>query len=328
MVASASRAPRLDRVSIPHPIPYQGSKRRLAPQIQRCLPAGIDRFYEPFAGSAAMSLYMARRELARRFVIADCLPPMIELWQSIVERPEKIASAYARLWSGQQQADESYYYRIRDRYNRLQDPTDLLYLICRCVKNSIRFNSAGQFTQSVDRRRLGTRPDGMGRSLAGASLLLRGRSEFRCGDWRDTTADACGPDFIYLDPPYMGTTIGRDKRYRQQLPQADLVTGLEHYNRQGLRFAVSYDGLTGTRDYGPPLPATLGLRRLLIDAGWSTQATLHGRSERTYESLYLSPFGRQPAVQGEPDHRRCEPAPLDRAAPRWTHGPVPPDIPA
>ncbi|MHC1480797.1 DNA adenine methylase [Frateuria aurantia] len=276
-------------MSIPHPIPYQGSKRRLAPLIQPHLPATIDRLYEPFAGSAAMSLYMARRQLARYFVIADCLPAMVELWQAIVTHPDQVASAYARRWQGQTEGDSQYYNRVRDRYNTHQDPADLLYLICRCVKNSIRFNASGHFTQSVDHRRLGTRPDTMARSLHGASQLLLHRSEFRCGDWRETTADATPHDFVYMDPPYLGTTIGRNKRYRQQLPQEELIAGLQIFNGRHLRYALSYDGMTGERSFGPPLPPELNLRRLLLDAGLSSQATLHGRRETTYESLYLSP---------------------------------------
>jgi DNA adenine methylase len=96
-------------------------------------------------------------------------------------------------------------------------------------------------------------------------------------------------DFVYLDPPYLGTTIGRDKRYARQLGRDELIEGVESLIERGARFALSYDGMTGGRSYGPPLPEALGLSRLLLDAGVSSQATLSGRSERTVESLYLSP---------------------------------------
>ena len=193
------------------------------------------------------------------------------------------------VWRGQPQADPEYFNRVRARYNRERDPVDLLYLICRCVKNAVRFNASGEFTQSVDRRRLGMHPDRMREAILGASGLLRDRVEFRHGDWLRTTADAGARDFLYLDPPYLGTSIGRDKRYHRQLAQADLVEGLATLRARGARFALSYDGSTGGRHYGPPLPEHLGLTRLLIDAGRSSQATLAGRNERTVESLYLSP---------------------------------------
>ena len=49
----------------PHPIPYQGSKRRLAAAILAHAPS-CARLIEPFAGSAAISLAAAARGLARR----------------------------------------------------------------------------------------------------------------------------------------------------------------------------------------------------------------------------------------------------------------------
>jgi len=52
---------------------------------------------------------------------------------------------------------------------------------------------------------------------------------------------------------------------------------------------VSYDGRTGEKQYGEPLPADLKLLHLEIRVGRSTQATLLGRNCVTYESLYLSP---------------------------------------
>lgn len=274
---------------LPHPIPYQGSKRALAPLIGPHIPRSVDVWFEPFAGSAAMTLWAAHHGIARRYVIADTLATIAHLWQAIIGEPEATAERYRRVWLGQGDGDADYFNRVRARYNAAADPVDLLYLVCRCVKNAVRFNARCQFTQSVDRRRLGMQPDRMASAIAGAALLLRGRTEIRSGDWLATTVDAGENDFIYLDPPYLGTTVGRDKRYARQLRRDELVAGLENLLERRVPFALSYDGMTGKRTYGPPLPAALGLSRLLLDAGTSSQATLSGRSERTIESLYLSP---------------------------------------
>jgi DNA adenine methylase len=276
-------------VRLPHPIPYQGSKRALAPLIGAYIPSDVDVWFEPFAGSAAMTLRAIHNRIARRYVIADVLEPIARLWQAIIDEPEATAERYRHVWVGQREGDAGYFNRVRVRYNASHDPVDLLYLICRCVKNSVRFNAQGLFTQSVDRRRLGMQPDRMEAAIAGAALMLRGRTEVRSGDWLATTADAGAKDFIYLDPPYLGTTVGRDKRYTRQLGQEQLIAGLENLLERRARFALSYDGMTGGRTYGPPLPTALGLSRLLLDAGTSSQATLLGRSEATVESLYLSP---------------------------------------
>jgi DNA adenine methylase len=157
------------------------------------------------------------------------------------------------------------------------------------VKNAIRFNPNGRFTQSVDKRRLGMRPEKMEAQIVGVSSLLRGRAEFRVGDWLATTADARPDDFVYMDPPYLGTSIGRDKRYHQQIRQEALIDGLRVLRKRHICFALSYDGRTGDKEYGPPLPDDLGLTRLSLHAGISSQATLSGRKEETIESLYLTP---------------------------------------
>lgn len=276
-------------MNLPHPIPYQGSKRKLAQAIARYLPEKIETFYEPFAGSAAVTIYAAYHGLAPRFVLADSLEPMIDLLRAIVEQPEETAGEYRALWYGQADGGDDYFNRVRDRYNDAGHHVDLLYLICRCVKNSVRFNRFGCFTQSVDRRRLGMRPGKMRASIHGVSNILRGRVEFRVGDWLETTEDARPVDFVYMDPPYLGTSTGRDKRYHRQMMQDELVMGLERLRQRTIPFALSYDGATGGKEYGPPLPKALGLTRLLLNAGTSSQATLNGRREETVESLYLTP---------------------------------------
>ncbi len=225
-------------------------------------------------------------------MIGDSLPAMIELWRGIVERPHETAERYRILWS-QQHGDADHYGRVRARYNIGHDPLDLLYLICRCVKNAVRFNTRGEFTQSADQRRMGMHPDRMRNAIEAASSLLRDRVELRCGDWLETCADASARDFVYLDPPYLGTSTGRDKRYHAQLTREALLDGLAQLRTRGVPFALSYDGATGTKKYGPPLPAHLQLAHLLLDAGRSAQATLNGRNERTIESLYLSPDNRR-----------------------------------
>ena len=232
---------------LPHPIPYQGSKRKLAPIIGRYIPDGVETFFEPFAGSAAMTIYAAYHRRAARFVVGDSLESMVLLLRSIVVEPEQTARRYREIWEGQRDGGHGFFNEVRDRYNEERDPVDLLYLICRCVKNAVRFNGGGRFTQSVDKRRLGMHPDKMQSAIMGVSSILRHRTEFHVGDWQETIAGAGTGDFVYLDPPYLGTSIGRDKRYHQQLMQEELIAGLEELRRREVPLALSYDGMTGGR---------------------------------------------------------------------------------
>lgn len=274
---------------LPHPIPYQGSKRGLSPLIGQYVPNDLKTWYEPFAGSAAMSLWAAHHITPKRIILADVLEPICDLWRAIIDRPEATAARYNLVWRGQENGGPGYFNEVRARYNAERDPVDLLYIICRCVKNAVRFNRKGDFTQSVDKRRLGMAPQKMAAAILGASALLRGRTEVRNGDWISTTSDAKIGDFVYMDPPYLGTSVGRDKRYAEQLASDRLVEGLNILLENKTAFALSYDGSTGGKEYGPPLPEELGMTRLLLHAGKSSQATLTGRDEETIESLYLSP---------------------------------------
>jgi DNA adenine methylase len=273
---------------LPHPIPYQGSKRRLAEAIGLIVPKNIGTWYEPFAGSAAMSIWAARHRNPDKIVLGDSLGSLTALWELIIADPAGAADRYECVWHGHAQSDLGYFNEVRTRYNDNGDPIDILYLMARCVKNAVRFNRKGHFTQSVDKRRLGMRPEKMRNAMRGASELLKGRTVVRTGDWTVTTADARNGDFIYLDPPYMGTSIGRDLRYAEQMTQERLIVGLENVLERKLSVALSYDGSTGEKVYGPPLPDYLEMTQTFIHTGRSTQSTLSGKADETIESLYLS----------------------------------------
>ena len=92
-----------------------------------------------------------------------------------------------------------------------------------------------------------------------------------------------------MDPPYRGVCGNRDQRYLPKVDHDEFCGWLSKLNDRNIMFAVSYDGRTGTKTYGEPLPDCLKLTQLEVRAGRSTQATLLGRSAVTYESLYLSP---------------------------------------
>jgi len=208
-------------LSPPHPIPYQGSKRKLAPKICKLFPKNIDTLIEPFCGSAAITLFSAQHNLAKRFLISDKQPELVELLFQIINKPDIIIREYTRIWNGYIDGDTEYFNKIRDKFNIFRDPADLLYLIVRCVKNAIRFNSSGNFTQSADKRRRGTNPKKITESIHRTSLLLKNKTKIMCNDFQNIIKMADNNDFIYMDPPYYGTSLGKDKRYFSQVIKED-----------------------------------------------------------------------------------------------------------
>lgn len=274
--------------TLPHPIPYQGSKRNLAPEILRYFPPKSNILYEPFAGSAAITIAAAANGLASRYHINDLNKPLMALWREIVENPESISSKYRELWIEQLSDPKSYFFKVRDEFNKNARPELFLYLLARCVKGSVRYNSQGEFNQSADNRRKGMKPEKMRQHIFGVSSLLRSRIEITAKDYRDILEQATPEDLVYMDPPYQGVCCNRDPRYYEAVDIADFIIALDSLNRRGIRYLVSYDGRTGAKTYGETLPQELNLTLIELYAGRSSQATLLGRKDITIESLYVS----------------------------------------
>lgn len=276
-------------MKIPHPIPYQGSKRNIAKYILPFFPHEIDTLVEPFAGSAAISIAAACFGKASRFHLNDINKPLISLWDEIIHHPPKIADGYARLWNEQAGRERKYYDFVRDEFNKTKKPDYLLYLLARCVKASIRYNSKGEFNQSPDNRRLGRNPDQMRDDIFAVSNLFRERTVLTSDDYRTILEPVTQNDLVYMDPPYQGVCSNGDPRYYSSGIEFDVfMQVLKTLNYGRISFILSYDGRTGEKTHGKTLPAELELDKIEVDAGRSTQSTLLGRSDVTYESIYLS----------------------------------------
>lgn len=276
-------------MKLPHPIPYQGSKRNLADQILRYFPDSFDRLVEPFAGSAAISIASAYYFKANHFVINDINEPLIKLWDNIINTPKSIIKHYHDIWHGQHGNEEEYYYEIRDKFNQTHKPEYLLFLLAKCVKAAVRYNAQGDFNQSPDKRRLGRTPQMMRDSILRVSQLLKGKTEIFSADYTNILDFATADDLVYMDPPYQGTGQNGGFNYAGNIEFDDFVISLFELNKKEIPFILSFDGKTGDKSFGNPLPDNLNLTKIEINAGRSTQATLLRRREFTYEAVYLSP---------------------------------------
>ena len=246
------------------------------------------RLVEPFAGSAAISTACAVGGRAGEFWINDFNKPLAELVALLINHPEVACDAYREIWRDATADPLEQFYSVREQFNRTNDPGLLLYLLARCVKGSVRYNADGFFNQSPDKRRLGTQPLRMRQNVLEFSRLLRGKSIVTSLDYRDVLENTHQGDVIYMDPPYQGVCGVPDSRYFSGIAYDDFVTALDRLNSRGVRYVISYDGRLGDRSYGIPLPESLNLTLVEIEAGRSSQATLSGRNDITFESLYLA----------------------------------------
>ena len=276
----------------PHIVQYQGSKRNLAPQILQYIPKRFNRLIEPFAGMAAITIAVAKQRRADHYLLNDLNEPLVNVLKECIKHPQRLIDDYTRVWSEQltyQGGSVEHFYKVRDDFNKgNQSAANMLYLLARCVKGSVRYSSSGQFNQSPDKRRMGTNPKNLARNVFLISSYLKDKTEFSSVDYREVTRNARRGDVVYMDPPYQGVCSLRDNRYFSGIDFNDFVECVDDLNRRGIDFIISYDGTCGDKQYGIDLPEELGLRKIMLNAGLSSQSLLLGKKETTVEALYLS----------------------------------------
>lgn len=277
---------------VPHIVQYQGSKRILAPQILQYMPRRFKRLVEPFSGMAAISIAVAAEGRAETYRINDLNKQIIDLLECAVNSPEDLITRYSGIWNEQfsyPAGHLEHYYHVRDRYNDGEhSPEIMLYLLARCVKGAVRYGKNGNFNQSPDKRRNGTNPQNLSKNVRHISMLLKGRVAFSAVDYAGIFHLAEPGDLVYMDPPYQGVSDTKDSRYLSGVSFDEFADALEILNCKGIDFIVSYDGACGGQSYGKELPERLNCKKIMLNAGVSSQSTLLGRRDTTFEALYLS----------------------------------------
>lgn len=274
----------------PQPFQYQGSKRAIASAILSKLDMrSYSLLMEPFAGSAAVSIRAVMEGKVNSIWLNDVNEPLIDLWNAILHDTENLIEQYTEIWELQKNNPKEHYNKVRARFNADPKPADLLYLLSRAIKGAVRYNSVGEFNQSPDNRRLGTRPTELAIRLRVISTAMNSCTYTSSIDYRDLIDKYEIGQVWYMDPPYEGVSKQRDSRYLSTIGRNEFEEFLDQLNDRRVPFLLSYDGRTGERTYGQPLDSELGLERIEIPAGRSASSTLQGRDEKTIEYLYLSP---------------------------------------
>ncbi len=275
-------------MKIPHPIQYQGSKRNLATVILKYFPKKIERVVEPFAGTGAISIACASAGISKKYWLNDYNRPLSQLLEMIINKAEELSDFYEELWNQQHSNSIAHYYKVREEFNKTNNPKLFLYLLSRCVKGSVRYNNEGYFNQSPDKRRKGARPHNMRKNIYGVSFLLKNKVIISSLDYKEMIHNIKTTDLVYMDPPYQGVCRDKDNRYYSSIDHCEFIIFLSELNTKKVPYLISYDGKCGNKKYGNYLPDNLRLKRIELEAGRSSQATLLGKKDITFESLYLS----------------------------------------
>lgn len=256
------------------------------------MPQRFNRLIEPFSGMASISIATAFTNKSKNFFINDINKPLILLLKEAIEYPDRLIQAYENIWNDQftfSKNHTDHFYYVREKFNKGNiDPEIMLYLLARCVKGSVRYGKNGNFNQSPDKRRHGTHPQNMSHNIFSISSLLKGKAQFSYINYKEIFDMAQKGDILYLDPPYQGVCLNKDNRYYSPIDFDEFCTSLEKLNNNNIDFLLSYDGVCGDKSYGKELPSSLKCKKIILNAGTSSQQTLLGNRMITYESLYIS----------------------------------------
>jgi site-specific DNA-methyltransferase (adenine-specific) len=264
---------------VPSLIKWTGSKRSQAAKIRALMPP-YSRYCEPFLGGGAL-LYLAASPGS---IASDIYEPLIQLWKTVQADPETLIRNYRNQWAQLQADFPGHFYKVRDRFNREQDPLDLSFLMRTCVNGIVRFNDKGEFNNSFHLSRKGMTPERFENAVRLWSERIQG-VRFLCQDYEATVATTQPGDFVYFDPPYAGS----NQRYTSDLDCERLFRVLDDLNRRGVKWALSFDGHRGSLDLTHPVPKGLYKRKFLLASGNSPVGkVLNGPVEEVKESLYLN----------------------------------------
>ena len=210
----ALRSPRAQRVArafvpqAPHApsaapaapiIKWVGGKTKLLPELLARMPPHHERYYEPFAGGAALFFRVA----PRRAVLSDSNTDLIGLYTTVVNDVEAVIRKLER---HRAEHDQRHYYEMRARWNEqgasmtaVERAAAFIYLNKTCFNGLWRVNRAGDFNVPIGRYT--DPPICVPETLRAAQAALA-RARLRSGDYRQAVEDAARGDFIYFDPPY------------------------------------------------------------------------------------------------------------------------------
>jgi DNA adenine methylase len=180
-------------------VKWVGGKTNLVPELLARAPTKFGRYFEPFAGGAAL-FFALRPERAQ---LADVNADLMDVYRAVAG---DTAAVIRGLRQHAREHSSDHFYATRSSWNARRSTWTLtrraaafIYLNKTCFNGLWRVNRAGNF--NVPMGRYTDPPICVPDALHAASEAL-GRAELRTGDFRETVRDAKRGDFVYFDPPY------------------------------------------------------------------------------------------------------------------------------
>lgn len=219
---------------------WAGGKSQLLPELVKRIPEGYTKYFEPFAGGAALFFHLQPRTA----YLVDINEDLINTYRVIKEQVDALICDLK-----QHVYQEDYYYRIRniDRTEAYQSWTDvqkasrLIYLNKTCYNGLYRVNAKGQFNTPFGSY---SNPTILNEAnLRVCSRALR-NTKLITGSFSAIARRISSDDFVYFDPPYAPLSetanfTGYSQGGFDASMQVKLRDLCDRLDRRGVRFMVS-----------------------------------------------------------------------------------------
>jgi DNA adenine methylase len=214
---------------------WAGSKRKLLGELRALTPSRLERYIEPFAGSAALFFDL----LPGRSVLGDLNPEVIATYAAIRDTPGEVSRHLHHI-----PKTRDAYYALRSldpsQLNNVERAARLIYLMKACFNGVYRTNQQGFFNVPMGNKFFAL-PAPEVINIASQTLQ---DVDLICGDFAQTTARAGEGDFVYLDPPYSDGNRFRGEYSYQGAFQSDdqirLVNNCQELSNRGVSVLLSF----------------------------------------------------------------------------------------
>jgi DNA adenine methylase len=229
----------------------------------------------------------------QRAVGSDSFTPLIEIWKTLREDPQKLKKYYADRWHAVVRGDKILEYeRIKARFNANPNGPDLLFLSRACYGGVVRFRKADGYMSTpcgihdpISPASFSRRVDEWHERTVGARFLVH--------RYEEAMEAASEGDLVYCDPPY---TFTQSILYgAQSFDLAGLFRTIDQCKRRGVYVALSIDGTkrSGNTLCAIPIPKGLFKSEIMIHCGPSMlkRFQMNGRTlerELVHDRLLLT----------------------------------------
>jgi DNA adenine methylase len=196
------------RADVKPVLKWAGGKRQLLQPIlsfvERSFQGRIDKYYEPFAGGAAVFFALAARNKFEHAKLTDMNADLIRVYIELRDNADAVVAELEKLAA--RELSKETYYEVREELRAKRPRKDaaraarLIYLNRTGYNGLYRVNSSGEFNVpygSYKNPRILDLP-----RLKAAADALQG-VELAVEDFESSCKNAKPGDFVYFDPPYV-----------------------------------------------------------------------------------------------------------------------------